>query len=126
MKAREGVHGFAQRVQHRCSCCWIEAGGGIRSTLPSSSDNPPPTMTEAVDALEREGLVPRDPDPRDWHAKLVSITAEGRAATAETEPLRQQLVAHVFDRLSTDLRNLQDVLDQLSGALEDLPASMSL
>lgn len=51
----------------------------------------PRTVTEALDGLERDGLVERVPDPVDRRAKRLQITPAGEAAVQVTEPLRQQL-----------------------------------
>ncbi|WP_404477201.1 MarR family winged helix-turn-helix transcriptional regulator [Novosphingobium sp. BL-52-GroH] len=56
----------------------------------------PRTVTEAVDGLEREGLVVRRPDPEDRRAKRLEITPAGEAAIAVTEPLRRRLVQEIF------------------------------
>lgn len=82
----------------------------------------PRTVTEAIDALEKEGLVRRDPDPNDRRAKLVSVTSAGKAASAKTEPLRQELINQVFGCLSAQEREaMQSMLDRLSAALETQP-----
>ncbi|MFN3434510.1 MAG: MarR family winged helix-turn-helix transcriptional regulator, partial [Sphingomonas sp.] len=41
-------------------------------------DNAPRTVTEAIDGLERDGLVIRSPDAHDRRVKQVSITDRGR------------------------------------------------
>jgi len=105
----------------------LERNGARRSIeIADIFGQSPRTVTEAVDALEREGLVRRDPDPKDRRAKLVSITAEGRAAAAKTEPLRQQLIAQVFGGLSkAERHDLRALLDHIWGALDELPDSGS-
>ncbi|MCP3733639.1 MarR family winged helix-turn-helix transcriptional regulator [Sphingomonas sp. RP10(2022)] len=65
-------------------------------------DQAPRTVTEAIDGLERDGLVVRSPDTHDRRVKQVSITDEGRRVTGETEPLRQELIDGVFGTLSED------------------------
>jgi DNA-binding MarR family transcriptional regulator len=67
-------------------------------------DNAPRTVTEAIDGLERDGLVQRTPDARDRRVKQVSITEEGRRVIGETEPLRQELIESIFGVLSDDER----------------------
>jgi DNA-binding MarR family transcriptional regulator len=61
-------------------------------------------VTEAIDGLERDGLVQRTPDARDRRVKQVSITEEGRRVIGETEPLRQELIESIFGVLSDDER----------------------
>lgn len=62
----------------------------------------PRTVTEALDGLERDGLVRRAPDVRDRRVKRVSITDAGRDAIAATEPLRLELVERIFGTLDAD------------------------
>jgi DNA-binding MarR family transcriptional regulator len=38
----------------------------------------PPTMTRLVDAMERDGLVRRRPDPKDRRAVVLGVTAKGK------------------------------------------------
>ena len=82
-------------------------------------DNAPRTVTEAIDGLERDGLVLRTPDMRDRRVKQVSITAAGRHVLGETEPMRQSLVDDVFGVLSVDEQaQLGDMLGRLLSAVE--------
>ena len=70
----------------------------------------PRTVTEALDALERDGLVRRDPDKADRRVKRVSITEEGRRAMTATEPLRLQLTEQIFGVLSPEERAQLEVI----------------
>jgi DNA-binding MarR family transcriptional regulator len=73
----------------------------IRSTdLAASLSYAPRTVTEAVDGLERDGLVRRDPDPADRRAKRISLTEEGRAAARKAEQSRIGFVESVFSVLT--------------------------
>lgn len=79
----------------------------------------PRTVTEALDGLERDGLVRRDPDPRDRRAKRVSITESGLAAMAETEPLRLALTHRIFGVLDAQERaQLDAILTKLAAAVD--------
>jgi DNA-binding MarR family transcriptional regulator len=58
----------------------------------------PPTMTRLVSALERAGLVTREPDPRDHRQILLQATPAGRRLLEEgrarrTATLARQLAA---------------------------------
>ncbi len=78
----------------------------------------PRTVTDALDALERDGLVRRDPDAHDRRVKRVSITSAGRQAIAATEPLRLQLVERIFGILGQEERaQLDRIVDKLSAAV---------
>ena len=102
---------------------FLERNGPRRSTdIAEYFGQSPRTVTEAIDALERERLVRRDPDPEDRRAKLVSVTGEGRAAAAKTEPLRHELIEQIFGGLSDDERRmLSSVLANVSARLDEQP-----
>lgn len=59
----------------------------------------PRTVTEALDGLEREGLIVRTQDPADRRAKRLAITAAGEAAVGVTEPLRHRLADEMLSVL---------------------------
>jgi len=83
----------------------------------------PRTVTEALDALERDGLVRREPDPQDRRVKRLSITEAGIAATAATEPLRLALVEQIFGALDEgELATLGEILGKLSRAIGEQEA----
>ncbi len=65
-------------------------------------DQAPRTVTEAIDGLERDGLVVRRPHPHDRRVKQISITDAGGRVLGETEPLRQELIGSVFGTLNSD------------------------
>jgi DNA-binding MarR family transcriptional regulator len=82
-------------------------------------DNAPRTVTEAIDGLERDGLVVRTPDMRDRRVKQVSITDQGRRVIGETEPMRQALIDDVFGVLSAaEQAQLSDMLARMLIAVE--------
>jgi DNA-binding MarR family transcriptional regulator len=65
-----------------------------------------PTMTRLVAALEADGLVAREPDPRDGRGVLVRATAAGRqlleeGRTRRTSALVRQLAALAPEELAT-------------------------
>lgn len=59
----------------------------------------PRTVTEAIDALEREGLLLRAGDPHDRRAKRISLTPAGEHAVAAAETARRHYVERVFSAL---------------------------
>ncbi len=86
-------------------------------------DNAPRTVTEAIDGLERDGLVVRTPDARDRRVKQVSITEQGRRVISETEPMRQALITSVFGVLDGDEQErLSDMLARMLLAVEEQEA----
>ena len=80
----------------------------------------PRTVTEAIDGLERGGLIHRRPDPEDRRAKLVEITAKGKAAVKRTEPLRKHMIERTFGVLdAAERRALEQAMSKISAALGD-------
>ena len=80
----------------------------------------PRTVTEAIDKLERDGLVRRVADPDDRRVKRLAITPAGSAAIAASEPLRRELVADVFGALDTNEQAmLGDLLARVADHLSD-------
>lgn len=75
--------------------------GPLRSTdLALAFGYAPRTVTEAIDGLERDGLVRRHPDAEDRRAKRISLTAEGEAAVRTAEASRRRYIESVFGVLS--------------------------
>jgi DNA-binding MarR family transcriptional regulator len=80
----------------------------------------PRTVTEAIDGLERKGLVEREPDPLDRRAKRISLTPAGATALQATQPLRLALIERVFGVLSGEEQaQLSALLGKLGQALEE-------
>jgi DNA-binding MarR family transcriptional regulator len=79
------------------------------------------TITDAVDGLERDGLVTRQADPTDRRASLVALTSEGKEALAVAAASRERLLKLVFGALDADDRaamaRLLGALDQAAAAL---------
>lgn len=74
-----------------------------RSTdIASFFDHAPRTVTQAIDGLEQNGLVLRAPVPGDRRAKLVQITAAGRAMLEQGLPLYDGIVARTFGSLTEE------------------------
>jgi DNA-binding MarR family transcriptional regulator len=83
----------------------------------------PHTITDIVDALERDGLVTRQPDPTDRRAKLVALTGQGEVALSTASATREQLMKHVFGALdAADRVTMMRLLDVLDSAIAELIA----
>lgn len=97
----------------------LQKQGPLRATaIAEFFSQSPRTVTEAIDGLERDGLVERKPDPSDRRAKLVQITSQGIDAVTRTEPLRRQIIAQTFGTLLPDEReSLGAILEKLARAL---------
>ncbi|WP_457104662.1 MarR family winged helix-turn-helix transcriptional regulator [Methylobacterium sp. P5_C11] len=80
----------------------------------------PRTVTQALDLLERDGLVTRRPDPSDRRVKRVSITAAGLRAMRASEPMRREFVEQIFGVLNQDeMTGFSHALSRLSQALNE-------
>jgi DNA-binding MarR family transcriptional regulator len=79
----------------------------------------PRTVTEALDGLERDGLIRREPDAVDRRVKRVIITADGKRAINATEPLREEMIDRIFGGLSDEEQaQLGRILDKLTTAID--------
>jgi DNA-binding MarR family transcriptional regulator len=101
---------------------WIFKNGPLRSgEISEAFDYSPRTTTEAIDALERDGLVFREQDPRDRRAKLVSLTPEGAALLSRSEPAMRQYMDEVFAALELEeQKKLAELLEKLNVRLDML------
>ncbi|MCD2181293.1 MarR family winged helix-turn-helix transcriptional regulator [Rhizobium sp. GN54] len=81
----------------------------------------PRTVTEAIDGLERDKLVVREPDPKDRRAKIVSITETGLAVmNAAMEP-KHKIVKAIFEVLDEEQKaQLAEILECLSAQTLEL------
>lgn len=85
----------------------VFAGPLTVSELADAEQVRPPTMTRLVDALQREGLVTREPNPRDARSVLVRATATGRLVLSRGRSHRvEDLAARLWDLAPDDLRTL--------------------
>lgn len=74
----------------------------------------PPYVTLMVDDLEKRGLVRRKPHPTDRRAKLVELTASGRAAAARADAILDEPPAELHGVPEADLEAVLRVLERLS------------
>lgn len=100
----------------------VASDGPVRSTdIASALGQAPRTVTEAIDGLERDGLVRRDPDPDDRRAKRISVTAAGEAAIAASQPIRSRFLLDVFGALEkSELDELVRVIGKMNHRIEEL------
>lgn len=99
------------------------AGAARAADLAGYLGQAPRTVTEALDGLERDGLIARTADPADRRVKRLAITDEGRRAIAATEPLRQRLTGELFAPLSdAECDALGTMLEKLIETLDDDPS----
>jgi DNA-binding MarR family transcriptional regulator len=72
-----------------------------------------PYVTLMVDDLEKRELVRRTPHPTDRRAKLVELTATGRAAAARAEAILDEPPAALRDLPADDLAALLRMLERV-------------
>src|SRR5260370_22514650 len=77
-----------------------EQGPTRQSTLAADFGLAPHSITDIVDALERQGLAERRPDATDRRAKLVAITDAGEACLEGASAARERLLKQIFGALS--------------------------
>jgi DNA-binding MarR family transcriptional regulator len=82
----------------------VFAGPLTLGDLAAAEQVRPPTMTRLVDALQREGLVSREPNPDDARSVLVRATATGRLVLSRGRSRRIQDLAARLGRLSYEER----------------------
>jgi DNA-binding MarR family transcriptional regulator len=73
----------------------------------------PPYVTLIVDDLEQRGLAKRVPHPADRRAKLVQLTAAGRASVARAEEMLGEPPAALRALASAELAALVSTLDRV-------------
>jgi len=106
----------------------IERCGEMRSTdIAEALGQAPRTVTEAVDAAERDGLVVRNPDPSDRRAKRINLTEEGRAVIRDVAHHREAFTAQFFGVLdSEDQEKFLTILQTLNDRLVEMGAPSTL
>jgi DNA-binding MarR family transcriptional regulator len=106
----------------------VDRAGSIRSTdIADNLGQAPRTVTEAVDALERDGLVVRSPDPNDRRAKRISLTPAGETVVRDAAPHRDAFAAEFFEALSqADRDEFLRILRKLNDRIMDMGAPSGL
>ena len=80
----------------------------------------PRSVTDTLDGMERQGLIRREPDPKDRRARRIVITEAGRQAVAATEPIRRGLIDQVMASLSAEeCGAFGQILGKLEAAVAD-------
>ena len=98
-------------LQCRGSCKMSEVGRDLGVT--------PRNVTKLVDGLESEGLVVREPHPRDRRATLLHLTPRGAAVGKECMAANHAAAAQLFEQLTpADRQHLARILRKLLEALQ--------
>jgi len=102
----------------------IAREGPLRSVeIASSFGHAPRTVTEAIDGLERDGLVRRTADPSDRRAKNISITDAGRVAIKGAEASKLAYIDAVFGALSAaECGEIVRLMGKLNDRIETIVA----
>ncbi len=81
-----------------------EGGPMNQATLAGLLGFAPRSVTDTVDALERDGLVTRTDDANDRRARIVALTPAGRDAYAAAQVVRQKVMNEIFGTLGAGER----------------------
>ncbi|MBG7622441.1 winged helix-turn-helix transcriptional regulator [Herbaspirillum sp. AP02] len=100
----------------------IERNSPVRAAdLATAFGFAPRTITEAIDALERDGLVLRTGDTSDRRVKHIALTAAGKEVLRASDPVKKTFIDGLFAALSNDeIATLTSVLGKLNGRLAEL------
>ncbi len=122
----EGMSGSGLTLARTKVLAQLRRGAARPGVLAGECGVAPRTITDAIDGLERDGLVVRQADPADRRATLVAVTSEGQAALAGASARREELLRLVFGALGADDRatmtRLLSTLDHAVTALIAEPA----
>ena len=87
----------------------------------------PRTITDLVDALEREGMLIRKPHPTDRKATLLELTEIAQANFKKVKAAKRKLVEEIFEPLNTQEKlQLIELLKKVQdGSISELDESDS-
>src|SRR5712691_11222517 len=105
----------------------LHSAGRIRmNELSAALGVVPRTVTTIIDALEKENMVARLPDPADRRATLLQITREGLSQLRRLRAMHDSAAAELFDVLTaTERRQLARLLRRLQAAADADPGASS-
>ncbi len=105
----------------------LHSAGRIRmNELSAALGVVPRTVTTIIDALEKENMVARLPDPADRRATLLQITREGLSQLRRLRAMHDSAAAELFDVLTaTERRQLARLLGRLQAAADMDPGGTS-
>ncbi|GAA4232370.1 hypothetical protein GCM10023075_46320 [Streptosporangium album] len=99
----------------------LDQKGSLRQTsLAAELGMAARSVTQAVESLERDGLIERSSDPMDRRAKVVVLTMKGSAALATGMAAGEQILQRIFGALG---QKQLDTLDTLLAAIDDAAAA---
>lgn len=77
-------------------------GPATQAALVNALDTDKSAMLRTVDDLEQRGFAERRPVPGDRRARVIVLTADGRACLTAAEKIARQAAAELFGSLSAD------------------------
>jgi DNA-binding MarR family transcriptional regulator len=93
-----------------------------QSALAEALGHAPRSVTQSVEALEREGLVERTTSTEDRRSKLVTLTPHGAAALAAGTTAGEDVLSEIFGALQdSELALLDKLLDAIDTAMSARP-----
>jgi DNA-binding MarR family transcriptional regulator len=96
-----------------------------QSELAAALGYAPRSVTQSVEALERDGLVERTASSEDRRSKLVTLTPQGAKALATGTAAGEDVLRGIFGALGDDdlaqLDRLLDAVDTAMSATAELP-----
>jgi DNA-binding MarR family transcriptional regulator len=102
--------GYPQKPSHSAVFAQIGSDGSRLVDLARRANMTPQAMGELVDELEDLGYVQRRPDPTDRRAKIIMLTARGRACVAAgistIQGIEDRITATLGERGHRQLRSL--------------------
>jgi DNA-binding MarR family transcriptional regulator len=100
----------------------IERNSPVRAAdLVAAFGFAPRTITEAIDGLERDGLVLRSADTHDRRVKYIALTAAGKEVLRASEPVKKTFMDGLFTVLNEEeISALTTVLGKLNARLAQL------
>jgi DNA-binding MarR family transcriptional regulator len=97
-----------------------------QSELADALGHAPRSVTQSVEALERDGLVERTASSEDRRSKLVTLTPRGAKALAAGTAAGEDVLRGIFGALGDDdLAQLDRLLDAVDTAMPATPYSLS-
>ncbi|MFB7245026.1 MarR family transcriptional regulator [Streptomyces populi] len=79
-----------------------KSGAATASALAVAEGVRPQSMATTLAALDRYGLIRRDPDPGDGRRQLVTLTDAGRERVEGTRQARSEWLARAFEERCTE------------------------
>jgi DNA-binding MarR family transcriptional regulator len=92
-----------------------ESEGESQTVLAERTSKDRHNITRILDLLERNGLVRREPDPRDRRSRKVFLTDEGKALKSQLIPIVENHLLRAFSGLGAeDVQQLNRMHQQIA------------